>query len=83
MEKTLLSKMVCLDGNFLEKFAPRFVSSSHTIRFLRLELCLSVFSLLFLADNNPTYGKKLMLKDKCDLSISRHVRYVVDAKAVT
>ncbi|XP_066014989.1 uncharacterized protein [Pocillopora verrucosa] len=25
-------------------------------------------------DNNPTYGKKLMLKDKCDLSISRHVR---------
>jgi len=25
-------------------------------------------------DNNPTYGKKLMLKDKCDLSISKHVR---------
>ncbi|PFX13518.1 Disintegrin and metalloproteinase domain-containing protein 9 [Stylophora pistillata] len=25
-------------------------------------------------DNNPTYYKKLMLKDKCDLSISRHMR---------
>jgi len=25
-------------------------------------------------DNNPTYGKKLMLKDKCDLSISKHIR---------
>ncbi|RMX54469.1 hypothetical protein pdam_00013189 [Pocillopora damicornis] len=25
-------------------------------------------------DNNPTNWKKLMLKDKCDLSISRHVR---------
>ncbi|XP_073247149.1 uncharacterized protein [Porites lutea] len=25
-------------------------------------------------DNNPTYGKKLMLKDSCDLSISRHIR---------
>ncbi|KAJ7386462.1 hypothetical protein OS493_008591 [Desmophyllum pertusum] len=24
--------------------------------------------------NNPTYGKKLMLKDKCDLSISKYVR---------
>lgn len=25
-------------------------------------------------DNNPTYGKKMMLKDTCDLGISRHER---------
>ncbi|XP_074614387.1 uncharacterized protein LOC141874129 [Acropora palmata] len=25
-------------------------------------------------DNNPTYGHKLMLKDKCDLSVYRHER---------
>lgn len=30
--------------------------------------------LLHLSDNNPTYGKRLMLKDKCDLSISKHIR---------
>ena len=59
----------------------RFVSSSFKIRFMRLELCLSVFSLLFFVDNNPTKGKKLMLKDECHLNISRHVRYVVNVKA--
>ena len=31
---------------------------------------------LFSAGNNPTYGRKLMLKDKCDLDISKHERCV-------
>ena len=37
---------------------------------------LSLFSFFIFVDNNPTYYKKLMLKDKCDLSISKHIRYV-------
>ena len=37
--------------------------------------CSSMFSVQFcFLDNNPSYGKKLMLKDKCDRGISRHVR---------
>ena len=38
---------------------------------------LSLFSFFIFVDNNPTYYKKLMLKDKCDLSISKHIRYVI------
>ena len=38
---------------------------------------LSLFSFFISVDNNPTYYKKLMLKDKCDLSISKHIRYVI------
>lgn len=41
--------------------------------FLFIVMCILYFSS---SDNNPTYGKKLMLKDKCDLSISKHVRCV-------
>ena len=40
---------------------------------LFIVVCILRFSSL---DNYPTYSKKLMLKDKCDLSISRHVRCV-------
>ena len=38
---------------------------------------LSLFSFFIFVDNNPTYYKKLMLKDKCDLGISKHIRYVI------
>lgn len=43
-------------------------------------VCIFCFSSL---DNNPTYGKKLMLKDKCDPSISKHVRCVYNYNIYT
>ena len=73
-----LSRWKLLGKNWIQ--IRKFVTHNPLFETRTLFVC---FSLLFLADNNPTYGKKLMLKDKCDLSISRHVRYVVDAKAVT
>ena len=47
-------------------------SGKSSVTVISFELAYSLFS----AGNNPTYGRKLMLKDKCDLDISKHERCV-------
>ena len=55
---------------FSNEFTRTTQANDHVLFIVVYILCFSSL------DNNPTYGKKLMLKDKCDLSISKHVRCV-------